>query len=131
MLTLLQKYIEAESYHNLQPHALLFHEGSGADPNTQISAPAHAESIDYSGFISGNPEVKLGSPIPGHSSIEGSFSPGPSTTTIINDDFNSSLSTGFDWSVFDMTTLDFDHILDETPMYGPDDADFLDAIISY
>jgi hypothetical protein len=116
---------------------LIFNEGipfGGADPNTQISVPAHAESIDYSNFISGNPEVKLGSPIPVHSSIGGCFSPGPSTTTIIDDDSNSSLSPNLNWSVFDMPTLDFDRIVDEPSMYGPNDGEFpcefFDAIIT-
>jgi hypothetical protein len=112
---------------------LIFNEGipfDSADPNMPISVPAHAETIDYSSFISGNPEAKLGSPIPVHSSVgEGCFSPGPSTTTIIDDDFNSSLSSNTNWTVFEMPTLDFDCIVDEPSMYGPTDGEFLDSII--
>jgi hypothetical protein len=112
---------------------LIFNEGipfDGADPNTPISVPARAETIDYSSFISGNPEVKLGSPIPVHSSIGGCFSPGPSMTTIIDDDVNSSPSSTLNWSVFDMPTLDFDCNVDEPGMYGPNDSEFLDSIIT-
>jgi hypothetical protein len=122
------KYEEAGLYHNLQPHALIFKEGipfDDANPNTPISVPSHAQSIDYSSFISGNPEVKLGSPIPDHC-----FSPGPSTTTVIDHDFNASVTSTLNWSVFDMPTLDFDHIVDEPSMYDPNDGGFLDSIIT-
>lgn len=125
-LTILQKYKEAELYHDLQPHALVFKEGIPFDDaNTPISVPSHAQSIDYSSFISGNPEVKLGSPIPDHC-----FSPGPSTTTAIDEDFNTSIASTLNWSIFDMPTLDFDRIVDEPSMYDPNDADFFDSIIT-
>lgn len=131
-LTILQKYKEAESFHDLLPEALAFHEPisfNGPDPNSQIAAPARAP-IDYTGFISGNPEVKLGSPIPNNSSFGGCFSPGPSMTTVIDDDFNSSQSTAVHWSMHDMPTLNFDDIMNEH-MYGPNDGgEFLDAIIT-
>ncbi|KAI0286665.1 hypothetical protein BGY98DRAFT_1092311 [Russula aff. rugulosa BPL654] len=125
------KYKEAESYHDLQPHALLPNQGipfDGAEPNTQISGrPAPAETIDYSSYISGNPEVNLGSPIP-NPSANGWCFPGPSNTTT-NNDLNS--STTLNWSVFDMPTLDFDGIVDEPSMYGLQDDDLFDAVITY
>ena len=97
----------------------------GAESNTQISArPVPAETIDYSSYISGNPEVNLGS----DPSPIGWCFPGPSNT-IINDDANS--SSPLNWSVFDIPTLDFDGIVDEPSMYGPHDDDLFDPVITY
>ena len=139
-LTCFQKYAEAESYHDLHPHALLFNEEipfGGADYNTRISISARTtESIDYSCFISGNPEVKLGSPPSSArlsdplSSIGGCFSPGPSIGTVIDDDFKSPLSPTLDWSVFDMPTLGSDRAVDDNGMFGPDDGEIFDALIT-
>lgn len=89
--------------------------------NTQITVRPAPETIDYSNYISGDPEVNLGSPA-SDPPLGWCFSPGPSNTTI-NDTLN--------WSVFDMQTLDFNGIVDETSMYGPDDDDLFDAIITY
>lgn len=83
---------------------------------------APAETIDYSGYISGNPEVNLGSPTPDPSPIEWCFPPGPSNTTT-NNDFNP--SSALNWSVFDMPTHDFNGIVDELS------DDFFDAMITY
>ncbi len=100
----------------------------GAEPSTQISARSvPAETVDYSNYISGNPEVNLGSPTPDPSPIGWCF-PGASNNTI-DDNFNS--STTLNWSAFDMPTLDFDGIVDEPSMYSPNDDDLFDAIINY
>jgi hypothetical protein len=116
----------------LQPHTLLYNEGipsDGAEPNPQISVqPAPAGTPNYSNYISGDPEVNLGSPTPDSSPIGWYFPPGPSNTSI-NDDFNP--SSTLNWSVFDMSTVDFDGIMDEPSMYRPDDDDLFDAIIAY
>ena len=131
-LTILQKYKEAESFHDLLPQALAFHEPvsfDGADPCSQIAVPAHTE-IDYNRFISGNPEAKLGSPIHNHSPMGGCFSPGPSTATTFDYDFGPSASTTVNWSMVGMPTLNFDDIMNEHAMYGPNDGEFLDAIIT-
>jgi hypothetical protein len=124
----------------LHPHALLFNEDipfDGADHNTRISLSARtAESIDYSSFISGNPEVKLGSPPSGTclsdppSSIGGYFSPGPSISAVIDDDFYSPLTSTLNWSVFDMPTLGSDRALDDSGVFGPNDGEIFDALIT-
>lgn len=101
----------------------------GAGPNTLISSQRGSVptgSIDYSSYISGNPEVNLGSPTPDPSPIEWCF-PGPSSTTA-NDNFN--YSTTLKWSAFDMPALDFDGIVDEPGIY-PNDNDLFDAVITY
>jgi hypothetical protein len=72
--------------------------------------------------------VNLGSPNPEPSPIWWCFPPGPSNTTI-NDDFNS--SSTLNWSVFDMRTRDLDGTVDESSMYGQDDGDLFDAVITY
>jgi hypothetical protein len=137
-----QKYAEAESYHDLHPHALLFNEGipfDVADHNTRISISAStAECIDYSSFISGNPEVKLGSlpsgacllDPPSSIGVGGCFSPGLSLSTIIDDDLNSPLASTLNWSVFDMPTLGSDRAVDDTEVFSPNDGEIFDALIT-
>jgi hypothetical protein len=99
---------------------------NGAVPITQISArPVPAETVDYSSYISGNPEVNLGSPSPDPSPIGWCF-PGASNT---DDNFNP--STTLNWTAFDMPTLDFDGIVDEPSMYSPNDDDLFDSLITY
>ena len=71
--------------------------------------------------------MNLGSPIP-NPSANGWCFPGPSNTTT-NNDLDS--STTLNWSVFDMPTLDFDGIVDEPSMYGLQDDDLFDAVITY
>lgn len=120
------KYEEAASYHDLHPHALLFNEGppfDGIIPNTQIVAPPPRQStIDYSCFISGNPDAKLTSPA---STVDHSdaphlggcaFSLDP-CADITDHTFHSSPSSLFDWASFDMLTLGSGPIADEATIY--------------
>lgn len=100
-----------------------------------VSVPAQVDGIDYSSFISGDPEVKLGSPTPtvasipnAPSSFGGCFSPGLSTISNAEDDFE--LSNFFDLSFFDTPALDSDYIVDETNMHDPSDGEMFDAIIA-
>ena len=86
--------------------------------------PVPEETVDYSSYISGNPEVNLGSPIV--NPTPGWCFPGPSNTTT-DDDLNSTLK----WPVFDIPTLDFDGIVDEPNMYSPHDDDLFEAVITY
>jgi hypothetical protein len=101
----------------------------GAEPNTQTSGRPPVETIDYSGCISGDPEVNLGSPTPDSSPTEWCFPPGPSNTTAINDDFNP--PSALNWSVFNTSTLDFGGIVDESSMYTPGDVELFNALIAY
>jgi hypothetical protein len=73
--------------------------------------------------------VNLGSPITDPSPIGWCFPPGPSNTTAINDDFNP--SSALNWSIFDMSTLDFGGIVDEPRMYIPDDTELFETLITY
>ena len=125
-----QKYEEAASYHDLNPHAFLFNEGppfDGADdPNTRIVvAPTPRQSIDYSCFISGNPDAKLVPPAPTVASdappLSGStFSLDP-CADIADHTFHSSpphLSSLLNWASFDMLTLDSANIAGDTAIYA-------------
>jgi len=106
---------------------MLYNEGipfDGAEPSTQISVrpTSPTDTTDYSSYISGDPEVNLGSPTSDLSPIGWCFPPGPSNATT-NNDFNP--SSALNWSVFDMPTHGFDGIVDE-----PSD-DLFDAMITY
>ncbi|KAH9060761.1 hypothetical protein EDB87DRAFT_1613938 [Lactarius vividus] len=131
------KYAEAASYHDLNPHALLFNEGppfDGVDPNGQIVAPSR-ESIDYSCFISGNPDAKLVSPAassvdhPDAPPLGGcAFSLDP-CADIADHTFHSSPSL-FDWVNFDMLTLGPGPVTDDTAIYIQGDGQSLDPVIA-
>jgi hypothetical protein len=136
-----QKYEEAASYHDLQPHALLFTEGppfDGINPDTQIVEPPPHQSIDYSCFISGNPDAKLVSPA---STIDRSDAPPLSAgcafsldpcADVADPTFHSSpnLSSLFDWASFDMLTLGSGPSADENAIYVQGDGQSLDPVIA-
>ena len=75
---------------------------------------------DYSRYISGDPEVNLGSPTPDSSTIGWCFPPGPSNT---NNDFNPPSS--LNWSAYDMPAHHFNGIMDET------NDNLFDSMITY
>jgi len=138
--TLPDKYEEAASYHDLQPHALLFTEGppfDGVNPDTQIVEAPPRESIDYSCFISGNPDAKLVSPAstidrPDAPPLSGcAFSLDP-CADVADPTFHSSphLSSLFDWASFDMLTLGSGPSADETAIYVQGDGQSLDPVIA-
>jgi hypothetical protein len=64
LLFFTKKYAVAQSFDDLQPSALLFYEEKkdGLDPDTEMFPPPQREDIDYSRFISGNPNAELLSP---------------------------------------------------------------------
>ncbi|KAF8272388.1 hypothetical protein EI94DRAFT_1718519 [Lactarius quietus] len=138
--TLPDKYEEAASYHDLQPHALLFTEGppfDGIDTNGQIIEPASRESIDYSCFISGNPDAKLVSPTPTVDHPEAPPLNGCAFTLdpcadIADHTFHSSphSSSFFDWASFDMLTLGSGPSADEASIYVQGDGQSLDPVIA-
>ncbi|KAN0138537.1 hypothetical protein V8E53_003525 [Lactarius tabidus] len=134
------KYEEAASYHDLQPHALLFNEEppfDGIDTDTQIVESPQRQSIDYSCFISGNPDAKLVSPTPTADhpdapTLSGcAFSLDP-CTDIADQSFHSSLhsSSLFDWASFDMLTLGSGPSADETSIYVQGEGQSLDPVIA-
>ena len=124
----------------MQPHALLFTEEppfDGIDTDTQIVETLPHESIDYSCFISGNPDAKLVSPAPAVDQPDAptlsgcAFSLDPSTD-ITDQTFDSSphSSSLFDWASFDMLTLGSDSSADETSIYVQGDGQSLDPVIA-
>jgi len=134
------KYEEAASYHDLQPHALLFTEEppfDGIDTDTQIVESPQCQSVDYSCFISGNPDAKLVSPMPAVDhpdapTVSGcAFSLDPSTD-IADHTFHSlsHSSSLFDWASFDMLTLGSGSSADETTIYAHGDGQSLDPVIA-
>jgi hypothetical protein len=139
------KYEEAASYHDLNPHAFLFNEGppfDGVDPNTQmVVTPPLRQSIDYSCFISGNPDAKLVSPAPTVASDHPDAPPLGCGSAFLLDPcvditdhtFHSSpplSSSLFDWVSFDMLTLGSVPIADETAIYVQGDGQSLDPVIA-
>ena len=138
-----QKYEEAASYHDLQPHALLFSEGppfDGIDTDTQMVEPPTRQSVDYSCFISGNPDAKLVSPAP---SVDHPDAPPLSGCAAFSLDpcadiadpdytFHSSphSSSIFDWASFDMLTLGSGPSADETGIYVQGGGQSLDPVIA-
>ncbi|KAI9509848.1 hypothetical protein F5148DRAFT_1184103 [Russula earlei] len=135
-LTPRQKYKEAESYHNVLPHPLTDDEDIPFDDTNPH--PPCTEGIDYSSFISGDPEVKFGSPTPDacdidtQSTIGGCFSPGPSTTSTLEVEHSLALALSPlpDWDFFDMPTIGSDRIVDECNIYGPNDGGFFDTVVT-
>lgn len=140
-----QKYEEAASYHDLQPHALLFNEGppfDGVDPNTQMVAPPPRQSIDYSCFISGNPDAKLVSPAA--STVDHPDAPplGGCAFSLLDPCAGADIadpdhtfhspphSSLFDWPSFDMLTLGSGPTADETGIYVQGDGQGLDPVIA-
>lgn len=132
------KYEEAASYHDLNPHVFLFNEGppfDGVDPNGQIVAPPPRQSIDYTCFISGNPDAKLVAPAassvdhPDALPLGGrAFSLDP-CADIADHTFHSSPSL-FDWVNFDMLTLGPGPIADDTAIYIQCDGQGFDPVIA-
>jgi hypothetical protein len=52
------------------------------------------------------------------------------SAAIDNDSFNSPLSYALNWSVFDMPTLGSDRAMDAPSMFGPNDGEIFDALIT-
>jgi len=104
----------------LNPHALLFNEGppfDGGDPDTQMAAPSACQNIDYSCYISGNPDAKLVSPATVHhpdAPPPGGCGFSLNSSTDIAD--HTSPSSVFDWN-FDMLTLGSGLTADNSTMY--------------
>ncbi|KAH9075701.1 hypothetical protein EDB83DRAFT_2351859 [Lactarius deliciosus] len=133
------KYEEAASYHDLTPHALPLQlrvpPFDGVDPNGQIVAPPPCQSIDYSCYISGNPDAKLVAPAassvdhPDAPPLGGcAFSLDP-CADIADHTFHSSPSL-FDWVNFDTLTLGPGPIADDTAIYIQGDGQGFDPVIA-
>jgi hypothetical protein len=114
----------------LEPSALLFREDKDClDPNTQVIPPPKREDIDYSRFISGNPDAKLLSP-----TLTASYTDTPTltscSTTTAHGDFDSSPSTIFDVTMLNMLTLSSVPNANQTGIYDLRDAENLDPVVA-
>jgi hypothetical protein len=119
----------AESFQDLLPSALLFCKNKDVlDPNTQVIPPPKGEDIDYSRFISGNPDAELLSP-----TLTAAYTDTPALapcTKAAHSDFDSLPSSIFDGAMLNLVTRRPGPIVIQTGMYALNDAGNFDPVVA-